>query len=74
MIVPNKALSLDESVLGRLSWILKAGPDEQHLRDLYRMVSKQFESIDQFLLALDVLYILGRIDIDFQRKKVIYVA
>jgi hypothetical protein len=33
---------------------------------LYRDVSKDFESIDQFLLSLDILFILGRIDIDLQ--------
>lgn len=73
MITPNKVLTLDESVLSRLSTILRAGPTPIRLSSLYQNVSGSFESIDMFILALDVLYILKKIDIDLITGIVTYV-
>lgn len=64
MITPNKVITLSESALGRTPIILKEKASEGDLASLYNRVGKDFESIDQFLLTLDVLYILGRIDVD----------
>lgn len=74
MITPNKVIPLDESALGRLGVILSKGPSEVDLLALYRSVSHRFESIDQFLLTMDVLYVLGRIDVDFSTRIVTYAA
>lgn len=74
MITPNKVVSLSESVLGHLVYVLKAGPYSTSVLDLFHQVGDKFESIDQFLLALDVLYILDRLTIDFSTEKVIYAA
>jgi hypothetical protein len=73
MIAPNKAVPIEASALGRSEIILERGPAPIELRRLYQDVSKRFESIDQFLLTLDLLYLLGRLDIDFQKKMVSYV-
>jgi hypothetical protein len=43
-------------------------------RQLYHIVVNNFESIDQFLLAIDVLYVLGRIEVNFQTRTVIYAS
>ena len=72
MITPNKVVSLDKSVLGRVSLILQAGPLDCGIVDLFHENSEKFESIDQFILALDVLFVLGRIDVDFEEKRVTY--
>jgi formylmethanofuran dehydrogenase subunit E-like metal-binding protein len=72
MITPNKVVPLSASVLGQLVHVLKAGPDSTSLLDLFQEVGNKFESIDQFLLALDVLYVLDRINVDFSTEKVIY--
>lgn len=74
MITPNKIITIDESVLGKLGVILRAGPEKTDAVSLYRKVSDKFESIDQFLLALDTLYILGKIDIDFSAETLTYAA
>ena len=74
MITPNKVVPLDTSVIGRIVDILKAGPLPVRVEELFAEVGEQFESVDQFLLALDVLYILDRIDVDFQREMVVYAA
>lgn len=72
MITPNKAISIEESVLSKLSLILRTGPSSLDLVELFHCVASQFESIDEFLLALDTLYVLGNIDIDFSERSVNY--
>ena len=74
MITPNKVVSLDDSVIGRISWILRGDPKDCSVIDLFYRLSDRFESIDQFILALDVLFVLGRIDVDLEKKMVTYVA
>ncbi len=72
MITPNKVVSLDSSVIGKIGHILKVGPLPVRVDELFADVGDKFESVDQFLLALDVLYILDRIDIDFEQQRVVY--
>ena len=74
MIVPNKVISLDNSVLGQVVHILEAGPYPISVMELFAEVGSKFESVDQFLLAMDVLFIMDRIDVDFHEQKVIYAA
>ncbi|MFN4119219.1 ABC-three component system middle component 7 [Acidovorax sp.] len=74
MITPNKVVPLSASVLGQLVQVLKAGPDSISVQDLFQQVGDKFESIDQFLLALDVLYILDRVTVDFKTLRVVYAA
>lgn len=74
MITPNKVVPLSASVLGNLTHMLHAGPEATTVASLFEQVGDKFESIDQFLLAIDVLYILGRITVDFTTEKVLYAA
>ena len=66
MITPNKVISLGDSVIGRMSSLLTAADVPSGVADVYQSLSGKFESIDQFILALDVLYILDRIDVDMK--------
>jgi hypothetical protein len=72
LITPNKVITLRESALGRTPTILREKPSQDDLAGLYDRVRKDFESIDQFLLALDVLYILGQIEVDLSTGVVTY--
>jgi hypothetical protein len=72
MIAPNKVLSLDESALGHIAIIMRDGPRPVDLLTLYRHVANRFESLDQFLFALDLLFVLGRISVDPATRTVIY--
>jgi hypothetical protein len=74
MITPNKVVALRDSVLGRLAKILGAGPAPITVLELFNEVGDQFDSTDQFILAMDSLYILNRITIDFESEKVIYAS
>ena len=72
MIMPNKVITLRESALGRVPVILREKGSQASLVDLYDKVGEEFESIDQFLLTIDVLYILGQITVDPSTGVVIY--
>ena len=72
MITPNKVITLRESALGRTPIILREKALQDNLAAVYEKVRKDFESIDQFLLTLDVLYILGQIDVDLSTGVLTY--
>lgn len=73
MITPNKVVTLKESALGKAKHILSEGPEQILVSTLYQNVSNKFDSIDQFLLTLDLLYVLGRIDINQETRMIAYV-
>ncbi|WP_432207340.1 ABC-three component system middle component 7 [Burkholderia cenocepacia] len=72
MITPNKFISFDQSVLAKLP-AMYVGSKSIGIRDLYSKVSSVFESVDEFMYALDVLYVLNRINVDFDLRVVNYV-
>lgn len=72
MITPNKVVALEGSALGLASVILEQGPQPVDILRLYHTVGDGFESIDHFLLTLAVLYVLGRLDVDFETRTVTY--
>lgn len=71
MITPNKFVTLQQSVLGRLHLILERSGDI-FVTDLYRELSDVFPDINEFIYALDVLRILGRIDLNVDSGMVLY--
>lgn len=73
MITPNKVVTLEASALGLIGFVMEQGPAQIGLTQLYARVSKHFSSVDQFLLAIDLLFILGRIEVDFTTRTVSYV-
>lgn len=74
MITPSKFVTLENSIIAKLPPLLSEIPGEIELSRLYAQVNKQFSSVDQFMLSLDVLYLLGYIDVDFKTRTVTYVA
>jgi hypothetical protein len=72
MITPNKVISLDESAMGRLGVVIREGPQSVDLITLYNRVAKNFASIDEFILTLDVLFVLGRINVNPSTRTVTY--
>ena len=75
MIVPNKYSPLEKTVLGKLRFIIAL--KDEHTRisimELYRSVGKKFDCIDEFLYALDVLFLLEKINVDFAEGVIEYV-
>ena len=73
MITPNKAITLDQSTMSRLAVILRVGSDPIDVVSLFHSVDSQFESIDQFLVTLDTLFVLGKVQVDFRTRILSYV-
>ncbi|MES1950545.1 hypothetical protein S4A8_06788 [Salinisphaera sp. S4-8] len=64
MIAPTKFTSLDDSLLGKSPKLLQAFDSPISAHSLYKLVERQFEDAGEFLLTLDVLYVLGAIRLD----------
>ncbi|WP_454061984.1 ABC-three component system middle component 7 [Candidatus Nitrospira salsa] len=74
MIMPDKFSSLDESTLGKVSHLLLDDVIEITVSDLMKMKVGKFVDVGEFILALDVLFVLGKIELDIDKKVVRYVA
>lgn len=70
MITPNKVVALGSSALGLTRVVLEEAPNSNSISDLQQRTSKHFESIDQFLLTIDLLFVLGRISVDFDTGRI----
>ena len=64
MITPNKFIPLDKSILGKLSNLIVDDIDEITLLELLDLRLRKFSDVGEFILALDTLFILGRIEMD----------
>lgn len=63
MITPSKLTSLDDSILSKLEPVLRAVSGDIPIRDLYHQVAAKFSSVEEFMLAVDILYIVGKVDV-----------
>jgi len=74
MIVPNKITSLDESIIGKVSFLIVEDTEEITIGELLKLRLKKFEDIGEFVLALDTLYALGRIEFEEEKGLIRYVS
>ena len=72
MITPNKVVTVEESAVGHFHIIMNEAPGPINVLTLYNSVRDQFDGVDDFLLTLDALYVLGRVDLDLPTRSVIY--
>ena len=62
MILPNKLISFQDCILSKTVYILEEISDSDFsVIRLYEQVEIHFEDISEYMLALDVLYVLGKI-------------
>ncbi len=71
MITPSKTISFKNSITYKMLYILDENFDEIPLVELYKNTKRNFIGLDEFIFAIDALYILGEIDVDLQLGKVI---
>ena len=64
MIVPNKVIPYEASLLSKLPIVLDCLEQPVSPDSLYERVRGNFENVHQFVLCLDMLFILKRIDLD----------
>jgi hypothetical protein len=62
MILPNKLISFQDCILAKTVYILeKISDSDFSVIGLYEQVEIHFEDLNEYMLALDVLYVLGKI-------------
>ncbi|KAA6474135.1 MULTISPECIES: ABC-three component system middle component 7 [Bacillus] len=76
MIVPNKIISFNESIIGKMIFILEQITEQKNLtiEELFIKTRDHFEEIDEFVFSLDVLYLLDAIEVDFTKGEANYVS
>ena len=75
MIVPNKFLRLEETSLGKIKFILLEEPKsvEISITDLFDKVAAKFDTIEEFVYALDILFLIQKLDWHPARRVISYV-
>ncbi len=73
MSFPNKFTSFDESILAKISMLILDDIDSISLSELIQIRLDKFEDISEFMLALDVLYALGKIELEESQGMIKYV-
>lgn len=74
MIVPNKIIRFNESIIGKMLIILKGlSQEEMSIRELYLSCEEHFDEMNEFIYSLDVLFLLDAIHVDFDKGVVTYV-
>jgi hypothetical protein len=60
---PNKVISISESIIWKLTYILETLNEKDYsIEKLWGQVSTKFEDINQFIIGLDILFILHKIE------------
>lgn len=74
MIFPDKLVTFQNSIIARSIYILEELQNgELVVSELFIRTKKYFEDVSEFLLALDALYILGKIDFNDEIQVIHYV-
>lgn len=74
MIIPNKVTSYKESIISKLPIILeKLVEKETNIQNLYFEVEKDFSDINEYILVLDVLFVLDSIELDEGKRSIRYI-
>jgi hypothetical protein len=73
MSFPSKFTSFDKSILAKISYLILDEVEVISLSDLIKEKISKFNDVSELLLALDVLYILGKIELDESNGVIKYV-
>jgi len=73
MSFPNKFTTFDDSILAKISYLILDDVDSIDLSELIEFRKDKFDDLGEIVLALDVLFALGRIDIEERQGVVRYV-
>lgn len=74
MIYPNKNIRFEESIIYKMLSILEQKEKLAiGIHELYIETKSKFDNPDEFIISLDVLYVLDMINVDFENEKISYV-
>ena len=74
MSFPSKFTCFDDSILAKICFLILEDVEMISLSDLIHARLDKFEDISEFMLALDVLYVLEKIELDEDKGVVKYVS
>jgi hypothetical protein len=75
MIYPNKHIRIEDSIIYKMIAVLEVQNDsEMNIHDLYSKIKNKFSNTDEFILSLDVLYVLDMIEVDFFTETIKYAS
>lgn len=74
MLVPTKFTTLEESTIFKMRVILAGKVNGETIPDLLARTSGSFQDASEFLHAVDILYVLGAIDVDASTGVIKYAA
>ena len=74
MSFPSKFTNFDSSILAKISILILDDVESISLSELIRVRLDKFEDISEFMLALDVLFVLKKIDLDANKGLIKYVS
>jgi len=72
-VLPNKVISIKNSILWKLPDIIKCIKENNNIIDVYHLVENKVDDINEFLYAIDILYLLEMIKVDEKKGTYIYV-
>ena len=74
MILPNKITSFKESLISKIPYILDViKSNDTKVLDIYEKTKEHFDDINSFIWAIDVLYVLNKIELDIDEGVIKYV-
>lgn len=73
MSFPSKFTRFDKSILAKISFLVLDNTESIELSELIKLRLSKFIDIGEFILALDVLYALGKIELDENKEIIKYV-
>jgi hypothetical protein len=72
MLVPSKFTRLEESTIFKMRCILSNNKESEKVLDAYLRTKEFFYDASEFLHALDVLYVLGLVNIKSDSELIEY--
>ncbi|MBB1610855.1 hypothetical protein A9978_00230 [Pseudomonas sp. UMC65] len=64
MLVPTKFTTLEESTIFKMRAILEDKQDSETILDLLARTKDSFQDVSEFLHAIDILYVLGVLNVE----------
>ncbi len=73
MAFPSKFTNFDSSILAKISMLILDDVETISLSELIRIRLDKFEDISEFMLTLDVLFVLKKIELEDDKGMIRYV-
>lgn len=74
LITPSKYITFEQSIIYKMLFVLDGAENQETIVHLYHRTKGYFDGVNEFILALDTLYALNKIEIDFSKGVVFYAA